>query len=457
MKLFGFEISRVNQQPAIDFQRGWNSVGYKPNWWQLGNSKPDSNTAINNAAVFTCVSILSQEIARLHIGHYTNPDMSGQVEMYNSETTRILTNPNDYQNRSDFFLQMMFSLLMDGNGYALATRDSRNRIVGLTPLNPRAVVPYVDPDSAAIYYHVTQLDIYPQMDFDIREYVPQRNMLHIRLFSPTHPLMGVSPLVSLVHSVAHGMAISQESARFFQDESKPAGLLRTPKPLQKDQAKRLMEAWKEGTTGNNTGSVPVLDNDLQFQQIGLNAHDTQLIEQYGMTKKDIAMAFRIPLYMVGEGQNEFKTAEAAQRDFITRSLGFYIEHLEANLDSFFGFNGRTEYIEFDVERGIMRPEYNERIEGLAKGVQGGIFTPNEARQSEQFKPMEGGDQLFMQRQNVPINLLGVDVMADLANATNTTPDPDATNDDDADDDEDDTEDTQENSFDNVKRLMGLTA
>ena len=230
-------------------------------------------------------------------------------------------------------------------------------------------------------------------------------------------------MVACNTSAVHGMSIQSEATRFFDNESKPSGILRTPKPLNKQQAQRLREAWSSGTSGQNTGKVPVLDNDLQFQQMALSAVDAQLIEQYAMTKKDIAMAYRIPAYMLGEGESQFSTAEASQRDFVTRSLGFYIEHIEASLDALFGFDGRTESIEFDVEGGIMRPEYNARIEGLAKGVQGAVFTPNEARASEGKKAVEGGDKAYMQRQMVPISMLGLDVLAMGDSATEDTDEP----------------------------------
>lgn len=423
MKLLGINFSRVVEKvesSSTGVVKAWADLTdnwYKPNWWQLGQDKPDATTALRSSAVYTCVSILAQEIARLNVFHYTNPDLKGQIEMYKSSYARLLRKPNKYQTRSDFFLSLMYSLLMNGNFYAMATRDTRGQIINFTPLNPSAVQPYVTPEGE-IYYSLFNVEITPESDFDVSKFIPQRSMLHIRLFTPTHPLIGVTPLIACMTSVAHGLSIQSEATRFFDNGSKPAGILRTPKPLTEVQATRLRDAWASGTSGINTGKVPVLDNDLQFQQMSLSATDAQLIEQYAMTKKDIAMVYRIPMYMIGEGDSQFKTAEASQRDFVTRALGFYIEHIEASLEDFFEFDGRTKSIEFDVEGGIMRPEYNARIEGLAKEVQGGISTPNEARSSEGKIAKEGGDDLFMQRQMVPLNLLGLDVLAMDSGASN---------------------------------------
>ena len=446
MKLFGYDLAikkKVTELGGMVIKDFGDGTWYKPNWFQLGGSAPDSSIAFKSTGVFTCVSILAQEIARLRITHYTDPDLNGQNEMYRSDTSRLLRKPNKYQTSSDFFLAMMHSLLMNGNSYSVATRDSRNRVTSLTPLNPLAVQPHIIPDTGEIFYRIaiTDMDI---MGFDPRDFIPQRDMLHVRLFTPTHPLIGVSPLTACGASVSLGLTIQAEQTRFFQNQSKPSGLLTTPKPLNKEQAKRLSEAWAKGTRGDNSGKVPVLDNDLKFQQMSLSSAEAQLIEQYGLTKKDIAIVYRVPLYMVGEGESQFKTAEASQRDFVTRSLGFYIEHIEAALDAFFGFDGRTEFIEFDVERGIMRPEYNARIEGLTKGVQGGIFSPNEARKNEGLPAKEAGDNLFMQRQNVPIDMLGDDVLAMESSGSSDTEETD---------DAEDPPEEQNNSYDNIKNLI----
>lgn len=441
MKLFGLNLSRVKDVASETggVVKGWVDVStswYKPNWFQLGLEKPDPNVALKSSGVYACIATLSQELARLRISHYTNKDLKGRVEMYNSPISRLFARPNSYQTHSDFILYLMYSLLMRGNAYAYAARDARGNVRTITPLNPGGVQPYVTEDGD-IFYSVAQFNDEPGVDFDPNYFVPQRDMLHVRLFTPTHPLIGVTPLTACMTSVAHGMSIQSEATRFFDNESKPAGILSTPKSLSRERAERIRDAWAAGTTGAHTGKVPVLDNDLKFMPMSLSAADSQIVEQYAMTKKDVAIVFRVPLYMVGEGESQFRTAEASQRDFVTRALGFYIEHLEAAFNNFFGFDGRTKYIEFDVERGIMRPEFNQRIEGLAKGIQGGLYSPNEARKVENLEAKEAGDNLFMQRQNVPINILGLDVLSDLENKSNESESSDDT----------DMDDDQSKSFD----------
>jgi hypothetical protein len=65
------------------------------------------------------------------------------------------------------------------------------------------------------------------------------------------------------------------------------------------------------------------------------------------------------------------------------------------------------------------------MEALAKGVQGGVLTPNDARKREGLSPVDGGDEAFMQRQMVPVNLLGDLAAADLKKLKEPPPPPPA--------------------------------
>jgi hypothetical protein len=73
------------------------------------------------------------------------------------------------------------------------------------------------------------------------------------------------------------------------------------------------------------------------------------------------------------------------------------------MDHFFGLSSwPDEYVEFDT-RALLRSAYKDRIEGLARGVQGGIFAPNEARRSEDLPDAVNGDKPRVQQQVVPLD------------------------------------------------------
>jgi hypothetical protein len=95
--------------------------------------------------------------------------------------------------------------------------------------------------------------------------------------------------------------------------------------------------------------------------------------------------------------------------WLARGLGFALNHIEVAFDHFFGIKSwPDEYMAFD-ETALLRVAYKERIEGLARGVQQAIYSPNEARRAEELPDVEFGDLPRTQQQNVPLNWGGFSV------------------------------------------------
>ena len=89
--------------------------------------------------------------------------------------------------------------------------------------------------------------------------------------------------------------------------------------------------------------------------------------------------------------------------WLSRGLGFAINHIETALDAFFGLKGwPDDYTELDT-RALLRVQYKDRIDALARGVQGGIYAPNEARAAEDLPAAEDGDEPRVQQQVVPLS------------------------------------------------------
>jgi hypothetical protein len=94
-------------------------------------------------------------------------------------------------------------------------------------------------------------------------------------------------------------------------------------------------------------------------------------------------------------------------EWLAAGLGWLINHIEVALDQFVGLNtdsiGRArEYTEYDT-RALLRSAFKERLEGLSRGVIGGIYSPNEARRLEGLPNAESGDEPRVQQQVVPLS------------------------------------------------------
>jgi len=379
----------------------WINTGWSQNWFQKGDTVT-SGTALRSTAVYTCVSIIANGISRLKVKHYLDAELKGRREDFKSDIAKLFNKPNAYQNRMDFLLYLMMSLLLDGNAYAYAKRDAKGRIISLHPLNARSTQVNIVPDTGEVWYSLAtnSNDLIPTED---DTFIPASNVLHLRLFTPVHPLVGVSPLIACSLSIEAGMNIQDQSNTFFANKSKPGGYLRTPNKLDPKTAKLLGKAWAEGTNGLASGKTAVLDQDLSFESIALNAVDAEIINQYKLSVTDIANVYHVPFHMVDPSvSHNFETSEAVDRAFVSSTLSFYAEYLEAGFDDFFEYDGRTEYVEFDIEESIGRGNFKDRMSAYSSGILGGVLRPNDARAKENMPDEDGGDALYMQRQNRPL-------------------------------------------------------
>ena len=123
-----------------------------------------------------------------------------------------------------------------------------------------------------------------------------------------------------------------------------------------------------------------------------------------MSKENIALVFRIPLQVLGlAGGATFGSTEALMQFWLAAGLGFAINHVEQSFDRLFGLKGAPdEWTEFSTEC-LLRSAMKDRIEALTRGVQGGIYSPNEARNMEDLDKVDAGDEPRVQQQVVPLS------------------------------------------------------
>ena len=70
--------------------------------------------------------------------------------------------------------------------------------------------------------------------------------------------------------------------------------------------------------------------------------------------------------------------------WIASGLGFCMNHVEEAFGMAFDLDGEPdEYVEFNTSA-LLRSAFKDRIEGLARAVQGGVMSPNEARNTEEL-------------------------------------------------------------------------
>ena len=381
---------------------GYNtSAGFIPaswgwNWWQEGK---DPTSIGRTAIVGACTDAYAQTTATLLPYHFALDDDGTKIPIDNSALARILHRPNGYQTSSDFRLNLVKSLLYTGNSYVLGLRNGRNEFETIHLLPSVGTMPYIDDETKSIFYAIGNNPLVG----DIEGLIPARDIMHLRLYCPRHPLVGVSPLENAALSMSANASISAHQANFFNNMSRPSGVLSTEQKLNLEQMLQLREAWESQAKQMSSGGIPILSSGIKWEPMALSAIDAQIVEAFNMTINDVARAFRVPLPLVQQ-HNEASTynnVEQLYSQWLSGGLGFLIEHIEQNFNYFFNLP-RTQGTELDTES-LLRTDFKGKVEGYSKGIQGGLFTPNEARKKfNRLKPLPNGDTAYMQAQMVPL-------------------------------------------------------
>jgi HK97 family phage portal protein len=295
-------------------------------------------------------------------------------------------------------LNLVKDLLLNGNAYVVGIRNHRNEFSSLHLINARSTSPYIEPDSKEVFYACGQNPFLGDLD----ALIPSRDVMHIRLHTPRHPLIGVSPIEHAATSIAANAAITGHQAAFFNNMSRPSGVLSTDMKLTADQMVQLRTAWEAQSTNMNSGRIPILGSGITWEPMSISSQDAQLVQAFQMTVEDVARSFRVPLPLVGDYRHAtYNNVEQLISSWLSTGLGFVLEHIELSFDKFFGLP-RGQFTEFDVDA-LLRTDFAGRVDGLTKGIQQGLFTPNEARAKMGGLPaVPDGDIVYAQQQMKPL-------------------------------------------------------
>lgn len=380
------------------------------NWWQMGYGV---ELVGRSAIVEACISAYAQTVAMCPGDHWRATALGGRERVDNSAASRLLRRPNAYQSASDFQLNLTRQLYATGNAYALALRNDRFEADEFHLMNAALSRPLLAPEGE-IFYRLAGNDVIARQLGQAANHeviVPARDVLHIRLNARRSlepwPLIGELPLTATYGDLMTQSAILASQGQFYSNQARPSAVLSTDLVLERAQVEELRQRWDEQSKALQAGGTPILTAGLKVNPWNVSSRDAQMAEFLKISEEHIALAFRIPLQILGlGGGSPAGSTEVLIRLWVATGLGFALNHIEEGLGQFFRLRGQPhEYIELSTDA-LLRSAFKERMDGLARAVQGGIYSPNEARVAEDLDRVPFGDEPRVQQQVVPLSAAG---------------------------------------------------
>lgn len=372
--------------------------------WQQNAELECNSDILCYPTVYACVTAISQDIGKMPFLLKQEQDNGVWATVRNPAYSPVLRKPNGYQTAQQFREAWQLSKLIQGNTYVLKRRDSRGVVIELYVLDPARVMPLVS-ERGEVYYQLygdplnTLPNDYPRENL----VVPASEIIHDRAATLHHWLIGVPPLCAAYWPAVKNLRILKSAAQFFGNNAKPGGILTAPAGISKEEAEAIKTFWATSYTGVNAGKVAVIGADMKFTDLGSGSSaDSQLVEQMQYSDKQICQAFRIPPYVVGVGDIPAgMKVDDVMNTYYSLALQAPIEHMESLLDEGLAVSAPLG-IELDTEP-LLRMDFEKRARVWGQLNKDGVATPNEGRLPFNLPPLEGGDTVYKQQQDIPLD------------------------------------------------------
>ncbi len=379
----------------------------------------NERSSMQMTAVYSCVRILSEAVAGLPLHFYKYTDNGGKEKAADHPLYFLLHDePNPEMTSFVFRETLMTHLLLWGNAYSQIIRNGRGEVMALYPLMPDRMNVERDSRGQLYYEYKVSMDDAPTVKGST-VILPPTEVLHIPGLG-FDGLVGYSPIAMAKNAIGMAIACEEYGAKFFANGAQPSGVLEHPGTL-KDPS-RVRESWQSAFGGShNANKVAVLEEGLKYTPVSVPPEQAQFLETRKFQINEIARIFRVPPHMVGDlDKSSFSNIEQQSLEFVKYTLDPWVSRWEqAMARSLLTPDEKKKYfMKFNVD-GLLRGDYQSRMNGYAVGRQNGWMSANDIRELENLDriPEELGGDLYLINGNMT-KLADAGIFAKEASAQN---------------------------------------
>jgi HK97 family phage portal protein len=354
-------------------------------------------SAMQMTAVYSCVRILSEAVAGLPLHLYRYTDRGSKEKAVDHPLYTILHDePNPEMTSFVFRETLMTHLLLWGNAYAQIIRNGKGEVTSLYPLMPNKMTVDRDVNGHLYYEYQTSQEEAHTMKGSLVRLSP-RDVLHIPGLG-FDGLVGYSPIAMAKNAIGLAIATEEYGSKFFANGATPGGILEHPGVVKDPE--RVRQSWNSAFGGSsNSNKVAVLEEGMKYTPISISPEQAQFLETRKFQIDEIARIFRIPPHMIGDlEKSSFSNIEQQSLEFVKYTLDPWVCRWEQSMQrALLRPEEKKDYFfKFNVD-GLLRGDYQSRMNGYAVGRQNGWMSANDIRELENLDriPEEEGGDLYL--------------------------------------------------------------
>lgn len=357
-----------------------------------------SRSAMSVAAVYRCVTLLSNSVAQLPLRY-----LRKRGGLFVPDDTSVLTyllgvQPNAAMSAFDFWAQVVANVLLDGNAYIVPVYSTASMDVDHFVLCRRGSV-----------QHDAQRDIYTVTDDELGSMVEyaERDIIHVKGYT-LDGKQGVSVLTYAARTLDIAHVSEDETLDRFSNGGNVRGIIGNDRSAigfgeYQDEELQKTAADIDGRFRNGERIVSV-PGQAAFTQLSMSSADMQFLESRKFTVRDVCRFFGVhPSFVFDDTANNYKSAEMANVAFLSNTLNPLLRRIELELLRKLVPQGivKSRRFEFD-RRELYACDLESRVKYQQASIAAGLYTVNEWRAEENRPAVAGGDTVLVSANLLPL-------------------------------------------------------
>lgn len=358
------------------------------------------DTALNLSAAWACVNVVSSTWATLPQKLFRRVGADDRKVEEDHPLADVLRNPNADQTPAEFWEGAGACVMLRGRFHARKlyrnVRTGGREIIGLETMSPdrttmtreggRLKFQWRDPDGKLVV-------------------IDEEDVFHMT------PFGGRSPIEYARHNLGLALAADETAARMFAQGLQSGGFLSTDSELKDPQRKQLKKIIDDFVGSKNAGKLMILEAGMKWTPLGFKPEEAQLLTSRAFQVEEICRWFGVPPVLIGHasaGQTMWGSGvEQIFLGWLTLNLRPLLVKAEQAMNKrlLSPAERRRLYVEHSIE-GLLRADSAGRAALYSSFAQNGVMSRNEIRKRENLPPVDGGDELTVQSNLVPLGQLG---------------------------------------------------
>ena len=383
----------------------------------LGIKRDTRKDVMAEVTYFTCLKLMSETVAKMPWKYYQKTE-HGIIEPKNSDVAKLMKiRPNPFMTPTAFWNAVEMNRNHFGNAYVyVRSKFKRKRFGGEYKVLDMWIMPsncvQIVVDDQGYFGGKGKIWYVYNDKYSGQQYVfGTDEVLH---FKTSHSLDGITglPVQAILKSTVEGAAASQDYLNnLYENGLTGKATLEYTGDLPKGAKEKLVDAFEEfGSGAKNAGKIIPVPLGMKLTPLDIKLSDSQFIELKKYTALQIAAAFGIkPNHINDYEKSSYSNSEMQQLSFLTDTMLFvmkgYEEEVNYKLLTDEEINDDGKYYKLN-EKVLLRTDSKTQMEIFATSIQNGIQKPNECRRKLDLMDAEGGDQLIVNGNFIPITEVG---------------------------------------------------